>query len=255
MAAKDKMQGRRKTPIDLVIMMILTLLGSLFFSILIEWAGMLFLWSDQGVGHSRQMILDEIGYLHNDLVSSTIFGVTPKEAVDVVFNFILGKPFDISLLEYEKNIIKPNSFTSVVSETGSTFSISALKGWGSYFGEWFNYLKFVTQEYLVAAVYISMVALNRIVIVALSIPLFGVFFITGLVDGLAQRDLRRFGGARESGTRYHLSKSVVLPTIFLGWLAYISFPVSINPNFVLLPLALLFSLSIFLTVANYKKYF
>lgn len=253
MASKDKMQGRRKTPFELVMMIVATLIGSLFFSILLEWMGMLFLWSEQGVGHSREMILTEISYLHDDLINSTILGVTPKEAVDIVFNFVIGKPFDISLLDYENKIMKPN--LNEATQGASVASGDWLAGWGGYLGDWFNYVIFVTQEFLVAAVYISMVALNRIVIVVLSLPLYGVFLITAMIDGLAQRDLRRFGGARESGTRYHFSKASVLPTLLIGWLIYISFPVSINPNYVLLPIGVVFGISVYLTIANYKKYF
>lgn len=259
MAAKDKMQGRRRTPFEVVMMVVATLIGSLLFSILLEWAGMIFFWSDEGVGHSRQMILDEIGYLHQDLVSSTMFGVTPKEAVDLVFNTIFGRPFDEGLLHYERTLFTPTPYkastAAMAADSGNLFSAEAAQGWGLYFKEWFDYIVLIMREFLVAAIYISMVAITRICIIVLSLPLFAMFLVAASVDGLAQRDLRRFGGARESGTRYHFSKAAVLPTLLFGWLIYISFPVSVNPNFVLLPLALLFSLSIYLAITNYKKYF
>lgn len=258
MAAKDKMQGRRRTPFEVLMMVIATLIGSLLFSILLEWVGMMFFWSDQGLGHSRDMILSEISYLHEDLTNSTVYGFTPKEAVDLVFNLVFNQPFDAQLLEYERQLFQPRPWEQ--SPMGATSSGNlnyqdAFSTWGGYFAEWGQYLTFILREYLVAAIYISMVSLARIVIIVLSLPLFAVFMVVAIVDGLAQRDLRRFGGARESGTRYHFSKSAILPILLFGWLIYISFPVSINPNFVLLPMAFMFSMSIYLAIMNYKKYF
>lgn len=255
MAAKDKMQGRRRTPFEVAMMIIATLIGSLFFSILLEWVGIIFFWSDEGVGHSRDMIISEMSYLHEDLAYNTLFGVTPKDAVDLVFNFIFGRPFSPEMLNYEKTMFASKvQQTSTAIDSGDAFSKDGMRVWGVYFKELFNYALFIAREFLVAAIYITMVAVTRIVIIILSLPLFGVFMVTAIVDGLAQRDLRRFGGARESGTRYHFSKAAVLPTLLIGWLIYISIPFSINPNFVLLPLALMFSASIYLTIANYKKY-
>ena len=43
------------------------LLLSLLFSILIEWAGMVLWWPEQGLEHSRAMLEHELGYLDTDL--------------------------------------------------------------------------------------------------------------------------------------------------------------------------------------------
>ena len=43
------------------------LLLSLLFSILIEWAGMVLWWPEQGLDHSRAMLEHELGYLDTDL--------------------------------------------------------------------------------------------------------------------------------------------------------------------------------------------
>ena len=42
------------------------LLLSLVFSILVEWAGMVLWWPDEGLDHSRAMLANEIGYLDTD---------------------------------------------------------------------------------------------------------------------------------------------------------------------------------------------
>ena len=43
------------------------LLVSLLISILIEWVGMVFWWEEQGLAHSRQMLVNELQYLGTDL--------------------------------------------------------------------------------------------------------------------------------------------------------------------------------------------
>ena len=39
---------------------------SLIFSILVEWIGMMFWWEEQGLGHSRQMLVAELQFLDSD---------------------------------------------------------------------------------------------------------------------------------------------------------------------------------------------
>lgn len=39
---------------------------SLLFSILVEWIGMAFWWEEQGLGHSRQMLVNELQFLGTD---------------------------------------------------------------------------------------------------------------------------------------------------------------------------------------------
>lgn len=48
------------------------LLLSLVFSVLVEWAGMLLWWPEQGLDHSREMLEQEIGYLNSDFRRSIV---------------------------------------------------------------------------------------------------------------------------------------------------------------------------------------
>ena len=48
------------------------LLLSLVFSILIEWAGMMLWWPDEGIEHSRTMLAREISYLDTDFRRSVV---------------------------------------------------------------------------------------------------------------------------------------------------------------------------------------
>ena len=48
------------------------LLLALVFSVLVEWIGMVFWWEDQGLQHSRDMLLSELGFLETDFRRSVV---------------------------------------------------------------------------------------------------------------------------------------------------------------------------------------
>ncbi len=48
------------------------ILLSLLFSIIVEWAGMVLWWPDEGIEHSRTMLATEISYLESDFRRSVI---------------------------------------------------------------------------------------------------------------------------------------------------------------------------------------
>jgi integrating conjugative element membrane protein (TIGR03747 family) len=71
---------------------------------------------------------------------------------------------------------------------------------------------------------------------------------------LVKRDLRRWGGGRESSFVYHWAKCSALPLLVLTWVVYLALPFSLHPGFVVLPFAILFALSVELTASTFKKY-
>lgn len=63
---------------------------------------------------------------------------------------------------------------------------------------WRVWLTQVTREYLMATLYVTQVFLMRVTILMLSIPLFVLTALVGIVDGIVRRDLRRYGAGYES---------------------------------------------------------
>jgi integrating conjugative element membrane protein (TIGR03747 family) len=94
----------------------------------------------------------------------------------------------------------------------------------------------------------------RLAILALATPVFLLFSLVALVDGLVKRDLRRWGGGRESSFLYHWAKRSALPLLVLTWVVYLALPFSLHPSFVVLPFAILFALSVEVTASTFKKY-
>lgn len=79
------------------------------------------------------------------------------------------------------------------------------------------------------AVYVAFTFVVRLAILILATPLFLLAALTGFVDGLMRRDLRKFGAGRESSFVYHRAKRAVIPLLVVPWIIYRSLPFTINP--------------------------
>lgn len=102
--------------------------------------------------------------------------------------------------------------------------------------------------------YVTLVFLMRVTILVLSVPLFILVALVGIVDGMVRRDLRRYGAGYESSFLYHHAKRFVKPAVYIPCILYLSAPFSVYPNLLLLPAALLMGLAISVTMGSFKKY-
>ena len=110
------------------------------------------------------------------------------------------------------------------------------------------------SEFVIAMMQVTQVFSVRLAILTLAMPIFLLFSLVALVDGLVQRDLRRWGGGRESSFVYHYAKKAALPLVVLSWVIYLALPFSVHPTFVVLPFATLFALTVAVTASTFKKY-
>lgn len=110
------------------------------------------------------------------------------------------------------------------------------------------------QDYSLAALFTVFTFVVRLAVLTLAMPLFLLTVITGAVDGLMRRDLRKFGADRESSFVYHRAKRTLLPLMVSPWVIYLFLPWSLNPSWVLLPCAALLGCMVAITAATFKKY-
>lgn len=212
------------------------LLLSLLFSIIIEWAGMLFWWPDEGLEHSRTMLSREIGYLDTDFRRSVITSDPArfaKRVADNTYHYL----FEVTRLVDFIRWITP---APRLGETGLRSTLH------KYYRP--------SAEFVIAMMQITQLFSVRLAILILAMPVFLLFSLLALVDGLVQRDLRRWGGGRESSFVYHYAKKAALPLVVLAWVTYLALPFSLHPTFVVLPFAVLFALSVAVTASTFKKY-
>jgi integrating conjugative element membrane protein (TIGR03747 family) len=212
------------------------LLLSLVFSILIEWAGMVLWWPDQGLDHSRNMLAAEIGYLRADFDRSLV------SSDPALFTKTVADKAYYVLFEVTR-------FADFVAWAGA-----APRAGDSAFRARVHAHFSPVAEYVLAAMQVTQVFSVRLAILALAMPVFLLFSLVALVDGLVKRDLRRWGGGRESSFVYHWSKRSALPLLVLTWVIYLALPFSLHPSFVVLPFTTLFALSVAVTSSTFKKY-
>ncbi len=224
-------QGLFSKSLSAVAKIIQWLLFSLLFSSIVEWAGMTLWWPDEGIDHSRTMLAREISYLDNDFRRSVITSDPArfvKRFADNTYHYL----FEVTRLV---DFIQWLSPLPLKHEQGIRPTLHKIYQ--------------PVAEYIIAMMQVTQVFSVRLAILTLAMPIFMLFSLVALVDGLVQRDLRRWGGGRESS-----SKKAALPLVVMTWVTYLALPFSLHPTFIVLPFAVLFAFAVAVTASTFKKY-
>jgi integrating conjugative element membrane protein (TIGR03747 family) len=232
----DVRQGLISKALSTLAQAIQWLLLSLIFSIIVEWAGMVLWWPEEGLGHSSKMLAAELGYLDADFRRGVVTSDPARFARTVADNTYYA------LFEFTR-IVDALDWLSRPPAAGEEGLRPKLQR-----------LYRPIADFVVAAMQITQVFSVRLAILTLATPVFVLFTLVALVDGFVQRDLRRWGGGRESSFVYHWAKRSALPLLILSWVVYLALPFSLHPTFVILPFASLFALSMAVTASSFKKY-
>ena len=204
-----------------------TLIISLLLSIVVEWVCIAFVWPEQGYHHSKNVMQQEFDWFSSEFQQSLIYS-DPVVGLQKILAFVKYWLFYKTGIQSWLN--HPNT------------------------GDISMWLFYYLNAYVQSALYVTLTFVIRVCIIVLTSPLFLLTALVGFVDGLVQRDLRRFGVGRESAFKYHHAKVLVFPSMIVAWVIYLSIPFSIYPNLILVPSAFLFGLTISLTSSNFKKY-
>ncbi|EAO5494020.1 TIGR03747 family integrating conjugative element membrane protein [Salmonella enterica subsp. enterica] len=216
------------------------LLASWFFSLLIEYVGLIFWWSEQGSLHARAMMETELGYLSSDFTRSLFISEPAVTAMAWIQQGYRWLCVDSGILRF----LSQATVTGHGQETFLTEGMSVVGGW----------LLTHLREFLQATVYITVVFVVRVTILLLSLPLFAMVVMVAMVEGLSRRDLRRYGAGYESSFLYHHARRFIRPSLICPCMLYLSWPTAIYPNLLLLPAALLLGASVTVLMSTFKKY-
>ncbi len=229
-------QGLIGSILTTIVKLLFFLILTLVFSILTEWVGMTLIWPEQRSQHSASMLEQELAVLDHDFQNSVLVE-QPKQ--------FAGK-FSATFYHYTVQSTRLDEVIQWLAreDQGQTTGIRLR------IRRWYQH----AAQYLLAAVTIIQVFATRLAILTLALPAFLLLSLVGLVDGLVQRDIRRWSGGRETSFVYHWAKRLVLPSVYLPWIIYLALPVSVHPNLVVLPFALVCALSIAVMATTFKKY-
>lgn len=215
------------------------LCGSLLLSILIECVCMHFLWPQERWHHAEEMLDYELHQLSSDFRESLLVK-SPTQAARRAVEWT-----------YDHLFLKSGLLGDVRELYGRSEAQAARRsGLAPLLGMTFTSI----EDYTRAAGYTLLTFIVRLIVLVLTLPLFFLAWFVGLIDGLARRDIRRFGAGRESGYVYHRARALLPALIILPWVAYLAMPVSVEPLSILLPSAVLLSITVNLTAASFKKY-
>ncbi len=216
--------------------LILWIAASLLISILIEWVGMTWWWPEQGADRARLMLETEIGFLASTARESLLVDDTEayaRQAAETGHDWVWRR-------------------------TGLEWALlAASRPPGSDAGSlrhWMHAAWQAIREYAEAAIFITQLFFVRLAVLSLSMPAFLLAALMGLLDGAVQRDLRRWGGGRESSFIYHHARRLIWPAFIATWVIYLSLPVSVHPTLIVIPFAAATGMMIAVTVATFKKY-
>ena len=98
------------------------------------------------------------------------------------------------------------------------------------------------------------VILKRFWVFVTALPLFFLSLMIGLIDGLVQRDIRKFQGARESALLFHTIRYSLTGFLFLPLLVYFGWLSPLSPAWFLIPMAVAMGFWMTITVRFFKKY-
>ena len=196
---------------------------------------MAFVYPDSGYEHAEQMMLKEISYLGSSLDGDNFNGGYVEVASDKVNRVV-------TFLFIDSGLIDTIASTKTINPDDGTI-IRFFKGLAAQY-----------YNFFMAAIYILCMFFIRLSILILSLPVFLLFGLVGVADGLMQRDLRRWCGGNESGYIYHWAKRFAFPIFVMAWIIYLAIPNSIHPNYIITPFAVLFGLILMVMSSTFKKY-
>ena len=111
-----------------------------------------------------------------------------------------------------------------------------------------------TQGILALGIAVAEIVMTRCFIFLCALPCFALFLGLFATDGLVQREIRKFQGARESTFLFHRAKLCVSFFFLAPLFIFLSVPVYVSPTVFLLIQAGMMSLSVWYAMKYFKKY-
>ncbi len=242
-------------PFDLLLGLGFGLVGVTIFSwvvgVAIELVGIQVLWPEQGEEHSRSLVVEDLGYIaaapRSVLVADTV--AFAQEIVRLV-----EWPYHhLGLVAwYHRNHGQPAPQAALPRARGAAgVQQAAQPGLAADTQSMAAEL----SRWVLISMYVAQDTLLRLAIALFAAPAFVLACLLGAVDGLVRRDLRRWGGARESSLVYHHAKRYTRWALTGGFTLYLSWPFGgFDPALMVLVFTALVAFSLSTTLASFKKY-
>ncbi|ECE4236693.1 TPA: TIGR03747 family integrating conjugative element membrane protein [Salmonella enterica] len=197
-------------------------LGTWMLAIALEWLDEAFFWRNNCASHSEQVL----------------------QATWLWWRGSAGAPVWL---------VEDLALISDTLQQGIAALVNSLNGQSGLF--WTETVTSMIRCALLSAGNVTLTFLLRLAILLQALPLFALTITIGLIDGLVRRDLRRFGAGHESGFVYHHAKRMISSSLAATGLILLSMPYVVEPEYVLIPGAILIGLAASVAIGAFKKYF
>ena len=230
-------QGPIGFVMDVVVGLVLGSLFSWAIGVIIEVAGSYtsLAWPDRGVEHARALVEEDLEFT-SEYPRSIIINDTV--AFERRVAGVAAWPFErLGLVRFYQSSLTP------VPETATGIKRAILLARGEL------------GKAAAIGMYVAMDVSMRLWVIVFALPAFALACLLGTVDGLVRRDLRRWGGGRESSFVYHRAKKAATWALTGGFGLYLAWPIGgFNPAYMVLVFTALVAASLSVTVSSFKKY-
>ena len=227
---KGVFAGALLAPLKIGFVLLLGLLGIVLVTWIVDWTFVFKVWSE-GVGRLKGILAADLA---RGIELAEWQGGVPK-VVTGTANFLYGLVFGVT----------------GIHDMGLRFAQGAALSIPD---------TIVRNSYLanMEAIEVAMIGTQllgvRLATLGMQVPLLVLVYLVAAADGLTQRAIRRACGGRESANLYHRAKHLQVMLLAMGGVLTLMLPVSIDPRWIWMPVALLVGLLARLQWACYKKH-
>jgi integrating conjugative element membrane protein (TIGR03747 family) len=247
--SKGPVRARTRGPMELgmeiAFGLLFVTLFAWFIGVLIEIVGSHTIWQEKGEFHAKEIVAQDMDYI----------AMAPRSLLvrDTVAwsNRVIGWvafPYEkLGVLNWYERLHGESAQRSAPAANQSILSQRVSKANAS--------LQHTLSKWLVMSMYVGQDVLLRLSVAAFALPAFVLACMVGVVDGLVRRDLRRWGGGRESSFVYHHAKRYTHWALTGGFGLYLAWPFGgFNPAYMVFVFTMLVAFTMSTAVSAFKKY-
>lgn len=247
MVAKTPGRPRARGPVELGLelgfgLLFITLFAW-FIGMMIEIVGSFTLWRDLQENHAQQIVEQDLAYIAQ-APRSLLVRDTVAWSEQLVRNVRL--PYErLGVIAWYESL--QAIFQAAQDAPSGDLRHNAARANRS--------MQILLSRWAVTSMYVLQDVLLRLSVAAFAAPAFILACLVGVVDGLVRRDLRRWGGGRESSFVYHHAKRYTAWALTGGFGLYLAWPFgNFNPSHMVIVFTVLVAFAMSTTVATFKKY-
>lgn len=218
-----------------------------FTGVAIEVVGIYSFWKDEGEAHAQRIVQQDLEYVAA-APSSLLVEDTVAFSHEVVRR--VAQPYvAIGVIRwYQRHNGPAQQQIDRSTGTGQQALTRGLHNGTVYASRTMSRIALISM-------FVAQDVLLRMSIAIFALPAFALACLLGAVDGLVRRDLRRWGGGRESSFIYHHAKRYTVWSLTGGFGLYLAWPFGgFNPALMVLVFTVLVAATLSTTLAAFKKY-